>query len=155
MFEAADAVLRYEVVRVLAWEHQHHHDQLSPLLARYLDRVSAAEAEAEADAGPGAPGIEEAQQALARAREAHDRFWATSGLDALVTPSAPGEAPGLATTGDSVFNRVWTSLGVPAVQVPAGLGPGGLPVGIQLTGRSWADRDLVAVAAQVEQALAG
>ena len=46
------------------------------------------------------------------------------GLDALVTPSAPGQAPaGLEWTGDPVFNLIWTSLHVPCVTVPAGTGP--------------------------------
>src|SRR5262249_12869042 len=36
---------------------------------------------------------------------------ALMGLDVLVTPSAPGEAPpGLSWTGDPAFNFIWTSL---------------------------------------------
>lgn len=56
-------------------------------------------------------------------------------LDIVMTPSAPGEAPeGLHTTGDWVFNEIWTLLHVPCVAVPVGRGPKGLPVGIQLVG---------------------
>ena len=44
---------------------------------------------------------------------------AMAGLDVLVTPSAPGEAPaGLEWTGDPGFNLIWTSLHVPCVTVP-------------------------------------
>jgi hypothetical protein len=40
-------------------------------------------------------------------------------FDVLLVPSAPGEAPqGLATTGDAVFNQMWTALHTPAVTVP-------------------------------------
>ena len=69
----------------------------------------------------------------------------------LLTPSAPGEAPPLKTTGDSVFNRVWTSLGVPTIHVPVRQGPSGLPVGVQLVGQSWSDQRLLAAAAVAEQ----
>ena len=68
-------------------------------------------------------------------------------VDALLTPSAPGEAPeGLASTGDPVFNRVVTLLGFPAISVPAGVGPAGLPLGVQLVGGPHADAPLLAVA---------
>jgi hypothetical protein len=54
----------------------------------------------------------------------------TEGLDVLVVSSAPGQAPqGLDWTGDPVFSFTWTSLNVPCVTVPAGVGPGGLPFG--------------------------
>lgn len=40
--------------------------------------------------------------------------------------------------------------GHPSVTVPIGLTPDGLPIGLQLIGRRWADRDLLAVAGRVE-----
>ncbi len=79
---------------------------------------------------------------------------ALSALDALLTPSAPGEAPeGLASTGDPVFNRVVTLLGVPAVSLPAGTGPAGLPLGVQLVGAPLAEAALLAVATWTEARL--
>ena len=58
---------------------------------------------------------------------------AFAGNDVLLTASARGEAPiGLESTGDPVFNRNWTLLHVPCVTIPFGLGPNGMPVGVQL-----------------------
>ncbi|KAJ1567880.1 hypothetical protein HK405_004420 [Cladochytrium tenue] len=78
----------------------------------------------------------------------------SGGLDVVLTLAAPGEAPaGLESTGDPVFNRVWTLLGVPALSLPAGVGPGGLPLAVQLIGRRGGDARLLAHAHWIEQAL--
>lgn len=75
-------------------------------------------------------------------------------LDALVVPAAPGEAPaGLVATGDPAFNRVWTLLGLPCVNVPGLRGPQGLPVGLQLVGRPDVESALLAVARRVREVL--
>lgn len=75
--------------------------------------------------------------------------------DALLVPAAPGEAPpGLAVTGDPVFSRVWTLLGLPCVNVPGLLGPRGLPVGLQLVGRPREERKLLAVAQSLHRVIA-
>ena len=75
-------------------------------------------------------------------------------LDALLVPSAPGEAPArLDMTGDPLFNRTWTLLQLPCVTVPAGRGDAGLPIGVQLVGRFGDDARLLAVAQFAERAL--
>lgn len=64
------------------------------------------------------------------------------GLDGLITPSAPGEAPmGSEGTGNPVFNSIWTLLGLPCVNVPGLKGLSELPVGVQVIGRAHADND--------------
>ena len=69
------------------------------------------------------------------------------GLDVIMTPSAPGEAPeGLHTTGSAIFQSMWTLLHVPCVAIPVGRGPKGLPVGVQLIGRRMTDLRLLAIA---------
>jgi Asp-tRNA(Asn)/Glu-tRNA(Gln) amidotransferase A subunit family amidase len=69
-------------------------------------------------------------------------------LDVILTPSAKGEAPvGLHTTGDAVFNRMWTLLHAPNIGIPVCFGPGGLPVGVTLVGPRMADGRLLAIAA--------
>ena len=90
-----------------------------------------------------------------RVRSAQRAFPACmEGLDALVTPSAPGQAPaGLEWTGDPAFNLIWTSLHVPCVTVPAGTGPDGLPLGIQIVTRIGEDRQALAWAQWVAAAI--
>lgn len=87
-------------------------------------------------------------------RQARARFSsACAGFSAFLAPSAPGEAPLFASTGDPVFNRMWTLLGGPAVNLPAGRGPAGLPVGIQLVGDVDTDLQLLRLCSEVENLL--
>ncbi len=55
--------------------------------------------------------------------------------DVIVCPAAPGEAPLADTTGDAIFNGIWTLTGHPALTVPVLTGTHGLPMGLQLIGR--------------------
>jgi Asp-tRNA(Asn)/Glu-tRNA(Gln) amidotransferase A subunit family amidase len=68
-------------------------------------------------------------------------------LDVVLTPSSPGEAPeGLHTTGDAIFNAMWTLLHGPNVGIPSGRGPNKLPVGVTLVGPRMSDGRLLAIA---------
>lgn len=68
--------------------------------------------------------------------------------DVLLVPSAPGEAPaGLEATGNPIFNRMWTLLHTPAVNLPGLTGPNGLPVGVQVIGPIGGDDRLLSIAA--------
>jgi Asp-tRNA(Asn)/Glu-tRNA(Gln) amidotransferase A subunit family amidase len=104
-------------------------------------------------------GLSQSEAAVAEAHAVFERAQrefpaCMEGLDALVTPSAPGEAPaGLGWTGDPVFNLIWTSLHVPCVTVPAGAGPAGLPFGIQIVARIGEDRQALAWAQWVAAAI--
>jgi len=76
-------------------------------------------------------------------------------IDILLTFSAPGAAPkGLDWTGDPRFNRLWTLMGVPCVNIPAIVADGGLPVGVQVIARFGDDAGALAAARFVEEALA-
>jgi Asp-tRNA(Asn)/Glu-tRNA(Gln) amidotransferase A subunit family amidase len=76
------------------------------------------------------------------------------GFDAILTLPAPGQAPKtLASTGSAVFNALWTVLHMPCLTMPAGEGPDGLPVGIQLVGRRHDDARLLDVGLWVERSL--
>jgi Asp-tRNA(Asn)/Glu-tRNA(Gln) amidotransferase A subunit family amidase len=79
--------------------------------------------------------------------------WA-GGFDAILTLPAPGQAPKtLASTGNAIFNGLWTLLHMPCLTLPAGEGPDGLPVGIQLVGRRHGDARLIDIALWVERHL--
>lgn len=95
------------------------------------------------------------RQALAMAesaRAAVDKVMAS--VDVILTPAATGEAPaGLVGSGDPVFGRIWTLLHLPAIALPVRLGPGGLPMAVQLVGARGRDDKLVADALWIERTL--
>jgi len=62
-----------------------------------------------------------------------DRF--LTKYDAIITPPATGEAPAtLEQTGNPTFCSIWSLCGVPAITIPVGFGPRGLPLGLQIVG---------------------
>jgi Asp-tRNA(Asn)/Glu-tRNA(Gln) amidotransferase A subunit family amidase len=74
-----------------------------------------------------------------------ERFLA--GYDALITPPTTGEAPAtLEQTGNPAFCSIWSLCGVPAVTIPVGFGPRGLPLGLQMIGGQGRDKQLLSVA---------
>ena len=76
------------------------------------------------------------------------------GIDAWITPSAPGPAPrGLESTGDPVMNLPWTQAGLPTLSIPFGVNEAGLPFGLQLAGRYFEDETLFAHGLVVEKAV--
>lgn len=91
-------------------------------------------------------------RAKRRAEDAAREFAALfAQYDAVMVPSAPGEAPaGLNGTGDPVFSRVWTLLGGPSVALPVGFGINKLPLGVQLVGPRGADRRVLEIASWAE-----
>ncbi|HYH21680.1 MAG TPA: amidase [Azospirillum sp.] len=142
LLEAQKTVMAYEGARSCAPEMLAAPDRLSAKLREILE-TGAAIAPEDYDA---------AMVLAAEGRAGFDE--ALGAMDVLLVPSAPGEAPeGLAATGDPVFSRVWTLLGVPCVNVPGLRGPSGLPVGVQVVGRPGDDRRVLAAAAVVSRAL--
>jgi amidase len=140
---AHDAIMGFELAAALAYERTRHAAELSPRLGQLLDAGMAVTVETY-DAAV-------AETALARARL--DYFFGT--CDAVLVPAAPGEAPpGLGYTGDPVFNRMWTLLGVPCVTLPVLWAQNGLPIGVQVIGRIGDDAGLMSAAMFLERALA-
>jgi Asp-tRNA(Asn)/Glu-tRNA(Gln) amidotransferase A subunit family amidase len=122
----------------------HRHEAL--LSSRLRDEKIARGRELTLDA------FRDACRGVERARTAA-RDWA-SGFDAILTLPAPGQASrGLADTGSAVFNALWTQLYMPCLTLPAGRGPDGLPVGVQLVARRHADERLLEVGVWVEHRL--
>jgi Asp-tRNA(Asn)/Glu-tRNA(Gln) amidotransferase A subunit family amidase len=132
----------YEAFRALAFEYDHHRDRLGPTLREQLDKA----AEIDADA------YDDARRTTRRARQAFADLLADG--EVILTPSAPGAAPhGLESTGRPTFNRLWTLLGTPCVNVPGLSDAAGLPLGVQIVARFGRDRFALAAAAFLEQAL--
>jgi Asp-tRNA(Asn)/Glu-tRNA(Gln) amidotransferase A subunit family amidase len=132
----------FEAHRALAWEYRTRHSDMPPLLRARLDE-SVGLKPADYDA---------ARSTANRARKALAKIF--DDVDVLLTFSAPGAAPrGLQSTGDPRFNRLWTMMGVPCVNVPAFVAEGGLPVGVQVIARFGDDAGALRAARFVEQAL--
>ncbi len=70
--------------------------------------------------------------------------------DGLIALSSTGPAPAsLETTGNAIFNGLWTLLGVPVLSLPK-LTIGGMPCGVSLIGRRRADAGLIAAGRWLE-----
>jgi amidase len=142
LFDARNRIGDYETTRALAWERAHFPDQISAGLREKLAKSD----------GRTLDEYIEAQKFLAECRRLLEETFAD--FDVLLVPSARGEAPkGLTTTGDSIFNQIWTALHTPAVSVPVFTGPSGLPMGVQLVGRYGEDVKTLACAEWVRRAL--
>ncbi len=135
-------LMNYEQARSFACEWLFHRESLSPRLQEALQTGQQCSA----------PRYDAALALAATCRQMLPEVF--DEIDVLLVPSARGEAPaGLQTTGDPVFNRMWTLLHTPCVHVPFDRGPLGLPVGVQLIGRVGGDAELLAVADWVHRHL--
>lgn len=126
------AIYEFEISRCLEDLREHHIDRLGEVTRTGL--VQAAQ-RSESDY----------HEALAGRTQAIDWFAEFFGdFDAVITPSALGEAPHLEEgTGDPVCCSVWTLCGLPCVSLPLLTGASGLPIGVQLVGAAFADDALV------------
>ncbi len=120
-----------EVHRIVHQAEAAHH--YAPLRERGDDRLSAA-LRAVLDDGA-AITAQQYLDALGRRAPMYRAFASLfDNFDAVLTLSSPGSAPkGLASTGNPVFNGMWTFLGVPTVTLPM-LEVDGMPCGAQLIG---------------------
>ncbi|MEK7824162.1 MAG: amidase, partial [Candidatus Eisenbacteria bacterium] len=89
-----------------------------------------------------------AQQARAALRATVDALVAH--LDLLSTPTMPEAAPPLGVPAPTRFTAPFNLLGWPAISVPVGRSAGGLPLGLQLTGKPWDEATLLGAARVVE-----
>jgi aspartyl-tRNA(Asn)/glutamyl-tRNA(Gln) amidotransferase subunit A len=71
-------------------------------------------------------------------------------IDAFLCPATTSPAPAADTTGDPAFNSPWSLTGLPVVSFPVGKDSDGLPLAIQLVGRSWSEAGLLQAAAWCE-----
>ena len=140
--DAQKTVMAFETARARIFEYNRHCDRLSPQFTALVEDGLAIE--------------RPAYEAALRTRDTAARMLEPLLMDvnAILAPSAPGEAPeGLSATGDPLFSRGWNLLGVPCVSVPFCRGPNGLPLSIQLIGPHGDDDRVLAVADWTQKCL--
>jgi Asp-tRNA(Asn)/Glu-tRNA(Gln) amidotransferase A subunit family amidase len=135
-------IVGHEAYRALAFEYDHHRDRLGPLLREQLDEAAAISND----------DYDDARRTVRRARQSFVDLLPDGTV--ILTPSAPGVAPLGSVSGEPIFNRLWTLLGTPCVNVPGVTDPAGLPLGVQIVARFGRDRFALASAAFLEAALA-
>jgi Asp-tRNA(Asn)/Glu-tRNA(Gln) amidotransferase A subunit family amidase len=139
-------IVGFDMARALAPEYDLHRDGLSTRAREMIEHGSALSAET----------YLAYVQTIERAKAEVDRQFADSGIDAILTPSAVGEAHvGHIDTGPVHFNFLWHDFEMPAITIPAFTGPNGMPIGAQLVGRRHADVHLLAVAGWVDPRIRG
>ena len=95
-----------------------------------------------------------------RSMIAHDFARAFADVDVLLTPTAPSAAFGIGENTDDplamylndVFTVTVNLAGLPGISVPAGLSSQGLPLGLQLIGRTFDEETLFKAAYAIEEA---
>jgi Asp-tRNA(Asn)/Glu-tRNA(Gln) amidotransferase A subunit family amidase len=130
------AVQAYETARSLSHERLHHYNQLSGPLQTLLTHGMTISGEAHAQ------NLQTTANARSQAAALFNQF------DVLLAPSSIGEALPLeqGNTGDPLFCRTWTLLGLPCIHLPFARGRNGLPIGLQLVGAYGDDHRLLAAA---------
>jgi aspartyl-tRNA(Asn)/glutamyl-tRNA(Gln) amidotransferase subunit A len=120
------------------------------LLARHTDRYPP-RIRAYVQTGQLLPGAAyvHAQRLRRRLRAGVDDLFAQA--DALLVPAVSDQAPDTSTTGDPTCQAIFTFLGLPAIALPTGLSPDGLPLSAQLVAPRFAETSLLATAHWVEQ----
>lgn len=142
-FRAHSVIHAYEAARSLASEYERSRDQLAKGVRELVETGFAI----------GAGAYDDARHTSNQARRALSELMAD--FDVILSPSAPGAAPkGLGSTGSSTFNRLWTLMGTPCVNVPGLVDPNGLPLGMQVIGRFGGDQATLEAALFVESVIA-
>lgn len=136
-------IMMSEMARSLTFEKEHYLKKLSPLLIRQLNDGAAITYEQYA-----------ADLLVAQAAKDAVNNLFTNNVDILIAPSAIGEAPAIKEgTGDPIFCRGWTLLGLPCINLNIGTGPNGLPVGVQIIAGPRKDHFLLSVARKFAKSL--
>lgn len=142
LVEVQRTIHEYEICMHLKNEFDNHWDQISDTLKPVIEHgrtISETQ-------------YEDAMGTMAAADEFFASFF--NDYDAIITPSATGEAPKLGNgTGDPVFCTLWTLAGLPAINLPLLMGSNQLPIGVQLVGAAEEDDRLLRTASWVIQEL--
>jgi Asp-tRNA(Asn)/Glu-tRNA(Gln) amidotransferase A subunit family amidase len=136
LVEYQKVVLAYEATQALASEYHRFASQMGEKLVELIEQGRATSFERYIDAKRA---TSEMQQALSQSFSER--------VDIILAASAQGEAPkGLDATGDPIYCRAWTLLGVPCLNLPLSQGSAGMPVGVQIIADRWQDERLLQIA---------
>ncbi len=137
---AHDTISDYEARQSLAYEWDHRRAELSPGLREKLARGALVSV----------PAYRRACGIVKDCRAAGEELFRDG--DCLLTASAPGLAPRFSDTdiGSSVFSKLWTTLGMPSVNVPMPAA-GCLPIGVQIVARPGCDTQALQIADHVRR----
>jgi Asp-tRNA(Asn)/Glu-tRNA(Gln) amidotransferase A subunit family amidase len=124
LVESQNNIQHYEIARNLAEIRAKHNDTLSPEVAKLLAH--------------GATISDQAYQEAIELRNGAISYFGSffNDFDAVIAPSAPGEAPlfSAGSTGNPIFSTVWTLCGLPCLNMPVLMSKNGMPIGVQLVG---------------------
>jgi Asp-tRNA(Asn)/Glu-tRNA(Gln) amidotransferase A subunit family amidase len=129
-------IMLNEMSRSLAFERMQFPKKLSSMITNQIDQGAEVEySQYKHDLG----------KAIIARRSVQNLF--KESVDLIIAPSAIGEAPLLKEgTGDPVFCRSWTLLGLPCINLNISTGKNGLPVGVQLIAAYGQDQFLLSAA---------
>jgi len=128
-------IMGVELSRTLTFERLRFPKKLSPQITKQLNEGAAIS-------------YEQYSKDLLLNQEAHAAIALLfEELDLIIAPSAAGEALiAKEGTGNPVFCRIWTLLGLPCINLNISTGPNGLPVGVQLIAGPGKDHFLLSAA---------
>jgi Asp-tRNA(Asn)/Glu-tRNA(Gln) amidotransferase A subunit family amidase len=124
LVESQNIIHYYEIARNLVKIREDHNDTLSPQVSKLLAHGATISDQAY-------------QEAIALRKGAISYFGSFfNDFDAIITPSAPSEAPlfSAGNTGNPVFSTVWTLCGLPCLNMPVLMSENDMPIGVQLVG---------------------
>ncbi|RDB43821.1 amidase [Halomonas sp. DQ26W] len=141
LVDCQKAIMAYEASRTLVHEFERYREEMSQELVEIILQGRAIDLPDYLDA------IAYRNHSI---EQLENTFFADA--DVLIAPSTIGEATaGLSTTGDPVYCRPWTLLGLPCLHLPIGQGDHGMPIGIQLIGRPGKDLSLLSIGKTIAQ----
>lgn len=136
LVEHQKVVMAYEAAQSLASEYSRFAEQMGPKLVELIKDGKAISYVRYLEARRTTNTMQQAMSSLF-----------DEDVDVILAASASGVAPeGIEVTGDPLYCRAWTLLGVPCLNLPLSQGANGMPVGVQLIADRWQDQKLLQIA---------
>jgi Asp-tRNA(Asn)/Glu-tRNA(Gln) amidotransferase A subunit family amidase len=140
--DLGESIFAAEAAAVHAKLYAEHADEYRPLLRAHIAKGQTVRA------------VDYIDAMAARGRFRRDFTLSLEPVDALLIPTAPTTAPeGITSTGDAVFCAPASFAGLPAISLPSGVSPAGLPLSVQLVTGPFEEANLLRVAAWAERVL--